>query len=83
MTNDMKQPPNPSAFPHPGVCGGMSLRDYFAAAALSFFPYDVRDSPANVAQRAYALADAMLAARGGENDGHARPPPTQVPDAPR
>lgn len=70
------------AFPQPdmqenGECviqgsPGMSLRDYFAAAALSGnLEQGIRDNmdcswwrkPSECAQRAYAIADAMLAAR--------------------
>ncbi len=41
--------------------GGMSLRDYFAAAALAFL--DRSSNPAGIAESAYTLADAMLAER--------------------
>ena len=40
---------------------GLHLRDYFAAMALSGM---APDAPAEMAARAYARADAMLAARG-------------------
>jgi hypothetical protein len=62
-----------NAFPIPGLqddpdFNGMSLRDYFAAKAMqgwlaSFGP---TDSPkaSSVANLAYGIADAMLAARG-------------------
>ncbi|MFI7799670.1 hypothetical protein PSFL_07530 [Pseudomonas sp. DD1] len=64
-----------SAFPEPGnaQCGGMSLRDYFAAQALptawtafadGYFQEDGWDSiNEGVAVCAYQMADAMLAAR--------------------
>lgn len=76
---------NPSAFPSPGVVldatregkyqqgayEGMSLRDYFAAAALSTLVlYEVNKEPFPngnyfdyVALRAYFYADAMLTER--------------------
>ena len=56
----------------PGAMGGwqngMSLRDYFAAKALqgllAFPGMEYADAPPEVAARdAYAMADAMLAAR--------------------
>lgn len=57
------------AFPVPDVSGvregspGLSLRDYFAAAALAN-PYCASEnSPDRAAEWAYQLADAMLAAR--------------------
>ena len=47
---------------------GMTLRDYFAAKALSrmadFYCGNAFD-PINTAKAAYEYADAMLAARGG------------------
>lgn len=66
------------AFPvplHPGQsyqghapCDGMTLRDYFAAKALNGLlassPSDEEISPKGVAEFAYDIADAMLAARG-------------------
>lgn len=64
-----------SAFPEPGnaQCGGMSLRDYFAAKALptawaafagGYFEVEGWDSiNEGVAVCAYQMADAMLAAR--------------------
>ncbi|NMU88378.1 hypothetical protein HGQ98_00555 [Achromobacter ruhlandii] len=54
---------------------GMTLRDYFAAKAMhgwlsSYGPDDKHPVAAgdadSVAQRAYAMADAMLAARGAQ-----------------
>lgn len=64
------------AFPYPGdqfknAEFGMTLRDYFAAAALQAIVYDwCRSDPAHYpacAVNAYKLADAMLAerAKGG------------------
>lgn len=44
---------------------GMTLRDYFAAAALSAY-FDVNDSPSEfsmVARRSYLIADCMLKVR--------------------
>lgn len=63
-----------AAFPSHGTMGevaqeGMSLRDYFAAAALqSIRPLhspQIRQNPGEIAEYAYDLADAMLAAREG------------------
>ncbi|WP_286936166.1 hypothetical protein [Achromobacter sp. UBA4530] len=57
------------------VAIGMSLRDYFAAKAMhgwlsSYGPGDKHPVAAgdadSVAQRAYAMADAMLATRGAQ-----------------
>lgn len=50
------------AFPS-GSSGGMSLRDYFAAKAMSEYiakGYNYQEA----ARYSYSLADAMLAARG-------------------
>jgi hypothetical protein len=49
---------------------GMTLRDYFAAKALHGFCADphIHSAAAKIARTAYDVADAMLAARGG-NDG--------------
>ena len=71
---------NPSAFPfaaeygHPAACGGMTLRDYFAGQAVgSVMHLCARDTlapgesiEAAFARKAYAIADAMLAARTGD-----------------
>lgn len=51
---------------------GMELRDYFAAKAMSgwlasFGPEDAVNVN-HVAEFAYKVADAMLAARGGDRD---------------
>ena len=71
----------PTAFPwaHGDMtCTGMTLRDYFAAKALStilgqydftFFEDDEDEKEGNtfaliVAKNAYAMADAMMEARG-------------------
>lgn len=57
-----------AAFPEPinSQCGGMSLRDYFAAKAMqgiaSAAPHNCVD-PRDVAEDAYQFADAMLAER--------------------
>lgn len=63
------------AFPIPGLgtneaFHGMALRDYFAAKALVGLIANPNcgGSPTLVATDAFAIADAMLAARGG-NDG--------------
>lgn len=52
------------------ACGGMSLRDYFAAAALQGAIANGRKGadPTDIARGAYIVADAMLAER--EKDGH-------------
>lgn len=52
------------AFPRASKCDGMSLRDYFAAQALSAIIgfYGPQD-PQKVSARAYENADAMLAER--------------------
>lgn len=64
-----------SAFPEPipSQCGGMSLRDYFAAKAMQgmlAYPGDERrgshhnnNDAEGVSQMSYAYADAMLAER--------------------
>jgi hypothetical protein len=71
----MKQDNGGQAFPLDGEDGtfsrGMTLRDYFAAAALPALEVGARDNmdmdwwyPADkLARRAYAIADAMLRAR--------------------
>ena len=65
MTKDTGGP----AFPAPaGVSHiteqGMSLRDYFAAAAMQGLLASEVNAPLNVfAEKAYALADVMLGAR--------------------
>jgi hypothetical protein len=50
----------------PELCG-MSLRDYFAAQALTlggqYFHVNAATGPARVAQCCYEIADAMLQAR--------------------
>jgi hypothetical protein len=45
---------------------GMSLRDYFAGQALTSFDIHSADGATTVANAAYVLADAMLAAREKE-----------------
>ena len=47
----------------PTINLGMTLRDYFAAAALANEYTQHGGNPAAVAQWAYAVADAMLEAR--------------------
>jgi len=49
-------------------CGGMSLRDWFAGMALQTESCTGWHSPRLTAEAAYAIADAMLAARKGEAD---------------
>ncbi len=54
----------------PGYADGMSLRDYFATAALQgMIAADIADVTLDVsASDAYRYADAMLAARQREGD---------------
>lgn len=64
---------NPPAFPNPvyferDTDRGMTLRDYFAAAAITGFnacPSFSDESHESVARMAYEQADAMLKAREG------------------
>jgi len=61
-------PKSISAFPIPGWkddadFNGMTLRDYFAAKAMQVFLANTETSFAADAKNAYAMADAMLAAR--------------------
>lgn len=61
-------PKSISAFPVPGWkddadFNGMTLRDYFAAKAMQVFLANTETSFATDAKNAYAMADAMLAAR--------------------
>jgi hypothetical protein len=58
---------NPRAFPNTGnstwgmqPAEGMTLRDWFAGQALAM---SVPDTPKNLAEWTYMVADAMLAAR--------------------
>lgn len=51
---------------------GMSLRDWFAGQALAGMlaytgSYGLGNGPGETAVRAYEIADAMLAARGGQS----------------
>lgn len=46
------------------IVGGMTLRDYFAAKALTGCLPGSRVDPSEYAKLAYRMADAMLAARG-------------------
>lgn len=71
MQKPLNTPPkNPSAFPNPAIPAvepGMTLRDYFAAAAL---PQIIADGAIGMQQdceAAYAYADAMLAERSRTN----------------
>lgn len=69
----MTRAENPPAFPNKGSCAkndpteGMTLRDYFAAAALQGMCADkeLRQHEDECAERAYHMADALLAARQG------------------
>ena len=48
--------------------GGMSLRDYFAAACaagICAHPNTMQNTPGIIAEEAYSIADAMLRAREG------------------
>lgn len=60
-------PSNPPAFPnevgYKHQQGGMTLRDYFAAKALSNAYTQHDGNPDKVAEWAYTVADAMLKAR--------------------
>ena len=62
---------NPRAFPDRNGNGGMTLRDYFAAAALQGYRASgVNDYPEAIADLAGVDADAMLAERAKEvSDG--------------
>ena len=70
MSKDSK---TPQAFPYSGegdelnYSKGMTLRDYFAASFVTsghvFTCLSLGDTPEQVAEQAYALADAMLARR--------------------
>jgi len=56
---------NPPAFPNPHRTDqtGMTLRDYFAAKAMQGILFEGLDE-SETAKNAYAMADAMIAARG-------------------
>ena len=66
--------PNPPAFPAPDFARsstheGMTLRDYFAAKAMQALLRDANSTDGCwhvEANAAYAISDAMLAARGDE-----------------
>jgi len=67
----MNPPENPSAFPQGEFSGehdGMTLRDYFAAAALTALSFSSHtDNPEywkGVGKSCYQAADALLAERG-------------------
>lgn len=58
-----------SAFPEPlhAQCGGMSLRDYFAAQALTgLLAFSGYNDPASLALSVGKIADAMIAQRDKE-----------------
>lgn len=67
-----EKPMNPLAFPFATadgyVCEGMTLRDYFAAAALPFYISSKPHLHSLNAEMAYAQADAMLKAREASHD---------------
>lgn len=59
----------------PHVEWGMTLRDYFAAAALANGNIEEHTGAGwadRVADQAYRIADAMIAARGGKSSPQAR-----------
>ena len=61
-----QKPDNPQAFPCQGTADGMTLRDYFAAAALPSIILSLPitgDGDTQAASVAYTYADAMLKAR--------------------
>ena len=59
-----------TAFPtvagHPVYSNGVTLRDWFAGQALEWVGHNewFSSDPKHVAERAYRMADAMIAARG-------------------
>ena len=66
--SEFNKPTNPPAFPRgTGVTpynSGMTLRDYFAAKAMQGFQEQwVYDNSDEIANKAYAMADAMMKAR--------------------
>jgi len=73
MSADSRKDNGGAAFPKPpsqygtGSQDGMNLRDYFAASALNGFlansNFDHKTTFADAADHAFAVADAMLAAR--------------------
>lgn len=67
-----QKPDNPQAFPCQGTADGMTLRDYFAEAALEgMMPNSnegFRMAWADYAEASYAIADAMLNAREATHD---------------
>lgn len=70
-----KKPDNPAAFPfsaeygHPAACGGMTLRDYFAAKAMQAIVSNTTSSQGFgismdvLTTGAYEVADEMLKQR--------------------
>lgn len=57
---------NTPAFPLPNMNTGMTLRDYFAAKAIQGLISEpsIQGTIEEFAHRAYAIADAMIKARG-------------------
>jgi hypothetical protein len=67
MLNELRVIPHDPAFPQEykdceSFMRGMSLRDYFAAKAISFIQWN-HDNNAICAKKCYEIADAMLEAR--------------------
>lgn len=60
---DPEMPAFPRTYSHEGH-NGMTLRDYFAAKVMTQL-MDHTTKPEITARDAYAMADAMLRARGG------------------
>lgn len=77
MKTEEQKPENPNAFPfsaaygHPAACGGMTLRDYFAAKSMSGLMsnpnYGIFNGQNEVhiptIEQCYNVADAMLKQR--------------------
>jgi hypothetical protein len=67
MSNKTGGPAFPLPFTHATTQEGMALRDYFAAAFIAsghvFTALSQGNTPEQVANQAYALADAMLEVR--------------------
>jgi hypothetical protein len=70
MTKDNGGPAFPTTAGQVVYSHGMSMRDWFAGQALAgAMASDIPSySYQSIAKEAYALADAMLAARGGDHE---------------